>query len=159
MKITHVLKLKGADEFTKVFLNSLEPLQAAGRLGPILFQLAPTHKRDLEALGEFLGCLPKHLRAAFEFRHETWFEDPVYELLRSNNAALCLAENEKLETPRIKTADFTYFRLRKPEYSEHDLEQICAAIGTGDTFAIFKHEDTPDGALHAEKLLRRCRAN
>ena len=80
-------------------------------------------------------------------------------LLRRHNAALCLAESEKLEIPEAITADFVYYRLRKPEYSPEDLDSIAVRtrqlLATGrDLYLMFKHEDTPDGALNAERLLK-----
>jgi len=158
MKITHSLKLENADEFTSVFLDSLSPLQQAGRLGPILFQLPPSLKVDLPRLTNFLRILPQSIKTAFEFRNATWFSDEVYEALRSANVALCLAENETLETPHVLTANFVYMRLRKPDYAESEMSSIAYRVqqyqGNGyPTFAIFKHEETPAGALNAEELL------
>jgi len=158
MKITHVLKLEGAEEFTRVFLESLNPLRDAGRLGPILFQLGPAFKADRERLARFTALLPRGLRAAFEFRNASWFDESVYQVLRETNTALCLAENEALETPHVITADFVYLRLRKPEYTESELGSIAYRVdqyrANGyPSYAIFKHEDTPAGALNAEKLL------
>lgn len=159
MKITHSLKLEGAEEFTRVFLESLEPLRAAGRLGPILFQLAPSFKQDLDRLAGFVRLLPKALRSAFEFRNATWFDESTYKVLRDSNVALCLAENENLETPHVVTADYIYLRLRKPDYPESELASIAYRVdqyraNAYPTYAIFKHEDTPAGALNAEKLLK-----
>ncbi len=158
MKITHSLKLQDAEEFTQVFLQSLEPLRAAGRLGPVLFQLAPSFKVDVERLARFAGSLPRAVRAVFEFRNATWFDESVYEALRNANVGLCIAENENLETPHVLTADFVYLRLRKPEYSESELESINYRVtqyrdNGYPTYAIFKHEETPAGALNAFKLL------
>jgi len=158
MKITHVLKLEAAEDFTRVFLQSLEPLCAAKRLGPILFQLAPSFKADPGRLAEFLKGLPKKIQVAFEFRNATWFDEPVYQILRDANVSLCLAENENLETPHVLTADFVYLRLRRPDYSESELGSIDYRVrqyrdNGYPTFAIFKHEDTPAGALNAEKLM------
>ena len=158
MKITHSLKLEGAEDFTRYFLESLDPLRAAGRLGPILFQLAPSFRIDLERLRRFVGGLPRAIRAAFEFRNATWFDESVYQVLRDANVGLCQAENENLETPHVLTTDFVYLRLRKPDYTESELESIGYRIGQYraneyPTYAIFKHEDTPAGALNAEKLL------
>lgn len=159
MKITHSLKLKDAEEFTRYFLQSLEPLRAAGRLGPILFQLAPTFSADSARLLEFVRLLPKNDHAAFEFRNASWFSEDTYKVLRDHNVALCLAENENLETPPVVTADFVYLRLRKPDYTEPELLLIDKRIqqyldNKYRTYAIFKHEDTPAGALNAEKLLK-----
>jgi uncharacterized protein YecE (DUF72 family) len=159
MKITHALKLDGAEEFTRVFLESLEPLRAAGRLGPILFQLAPSFKVDIDRLARFTGLLPRGLRVAFEFRNATWFAESTYNVLRDSNVAVCLAENENLETPHVLTADFVYLRLRKPQYLESELTSIAYRVAqyranAYPTYAIFKHEETPAGALNAEKLLQ-----
>lgn len=158
MKITHVLKLEDAEDFTRVFLDSLQPLCAPKRLGPILFQLAPTFKADRERLAKFVKALPKNIRFAFEFRNATWFDEPVYQILRDENVCLCHAENENLETPHVLTADFIYLRLRRPEYSESELGSIDYRIrqyrdNGYPVFAIFKHEDTPAGALNAERML------
>jgi uncharacterized protein YecE (DUF72 family) len=97
------------------------------------------------------------MRAAFEFRHVSWFVEEVYAALRGANAALCNAESEKLETPEVQTADFAYLRLRKEDYSakaRKALTQKTAELTKrGDVFVYFKHEDTPEGALYAESLL------
>jgi len=158
MKITHLLKLKDAEEFTRVFLDSLEPLRHASRLGPILFQLAPSFKLDLELLTEFVRLLPKTSKYVFEFRNASWFAESVYKILRDANVGLCQAENESMETPHVITADFVYLRLRKPDYSESELMEIQRRtqqyLRNGyTTYAIFKHEDTPAGALYSERLL------
>ncbi len=162
MKITHSLKLENAGEFTRVFLDSLAPLQEAGKLGPILFQLPPSLKVDVPRLEAFLAEIPRHIRIAFEFRNPSWFTDEVYKALQAVNACLCHAENEKLETPNVLTADFVYLRLRKPEYTISELESIYWRVRQYRTngypvFAIFKHEESPSGALNAESLLVRDR--
>lgn len=157
-KITHILRLANAEEFTRVFFDSLEPLRKDGKLGPILFQLPPAMKCDLERLNQFISFLPSHCRYTFEFRHESWFTEAVFNTLRNHNVALCLAENEKLETPEITTADFIYYRLRKPEYSDAEVDQLSTRIAARrksglDVYALFKHEETPAGAFCAERLL------
>ncbi len=158
-RITHVRRLKDAGEATEIFLKAIDPLRAARRLGPVLFQLPPQLKADSARLAEFLDLLPRDLRCAFEFRHPSWLNDEVYGLLAARNASLCLAESEKVEVPQVITADFVYFRLRKPDYAPADLAAIgdkCRELlGAGkDLFVFFKHEDTPEGALYAEGLLR-----
>ncbi len=158
MRITHIQKLKDAAASTALFLKSIDPLRSARRLGPILFQLPPTLKHDLPLLAEFLSQLPNDLRYTFEFRHVSWLVEATYKLLADHNIALCAAESEKLETPEVATADFIYYRLRKPEYSAEDRRQIAASeqgmLAAGkDVFLFFKHEDTPDGAIHAEEIL------
>lgn len=159
MRITHSMKLKDAGEFTQVFLRAIDPLRTSRRLGPVLFQLPPTFKRDTALLESYVAALPRDLKAAFEFRHESWLADDVYAVLEKHGAALCLAESEKLEVPHVLTAGFAYFRLRKPEYTDEDLERFrrtAAEITAGgrDVFLFFKHEETPDGALYAERVAR-----
>jgi len=155
--ITHIQRLREAAESTDRFVSSLQPLRDAGRLGPILFQLPPFLKCDLPRLADFLAGLPRDLQVAFEFRHESWFADEVFQALRGANAALCEAESEKLATPRVRTADFSYLRLRKPDYSPAERKKLAVDVAAlaedGDVFTYFKHEDTPEGARHAEELL------
>jgi uncharacterized protein YecE (DUF72 family) len=156
-KITHVQRLRDVGQFTSEFISSLQPLAEGDRLGPILFQLPPFLKCDLPLLKEFVSALPRHLRTAFEFRHASWFCDQVFSTLRAANVALCQAENEKIETPAVRTADFSYLRLRKEEYSAESRKEIREKVADlahgGDAFVYFKHEDTPEGALYAESLL------
>ena len=159
MKITHILRLKPS-EFTEVFFRAIDPLRSARRLGPVLFQLPPALKCDEGLLGEFLATLPQDLRCAFEFRHTSWLNDGVYQLLQKHGVALCLAESEKLVIPEVVTADFVYSRLRMPEYSEEDRKEIAGRVEQlmargQDVYVFFKHEDTPAGALYAEELLKR----
>ena len=158
MRITHILRLKDAKQATEAFLKAIDPLRATRRLGPILFQLPPNMKRDTAVLRDYLALLPNGLRYAFEFRHESWLADEVYDALRARNVSLCVAASEKLEIPEVITADFVYFRLRKPDYSEADIGVFAARakelLATGrDLYAMFKHEETPQGALQAESLL------
>ena len=158
MRITHMLKLREAAQFTEVFLKVVDPLRSARRIGPILFQLPPTLKCDTALLRDYLALLPKDLRFAFEFRHATWLNDEVYQILKDQGAALCLAESENLETPEVMTANFAYFRLRKPDYTAADVERIAAnarkLLVDRDLYVFFKHEETSDGALNAEMLLK-----
>jgi uncharacterized protein YecE (DUF72 family) len=155
--ITHVKRLRGAAESVAKFVASLQPLAKGGKLGPVLFQLPPFLKCDVALLTEFLAGLPRHLCAAFEFRDRSWFVEEVFAALRKNNCALCLAESEEIQTPAVSTADFSYLRLRKDNYSAKSLrEQIqrIAELGKrGDVFAYFKHEETSEAPSRAEALL------
>jgi uncharacterized protein YecE (DUF72 family) len=157
-RITHIQRLKPS-EFTEVFFRAVEPLRSCGRLGAVLFQLPPNLKRDTALLGDFLATLPGDVRCAFEFRNTSWLEDETYALLQRHRAALCLAESDKLEIPRVFTADFVYSRLRKAEYSPEERAEIAShsretLAGGRDLYLFFKHEDTPAGARYAEELLR-----
>ena len=159
-RITHIKRLRDAAQITTDFLNALRPLQDAGKLGPVLFQLPPYVKFDAALFQEFLGGLPRNFLATFEFRHESWFVEDTYKLLREANAALCEAESEKLETPQVETANFAYLRLRKEEYSAAELTQlkkrIQGLLEKGHAYVYFKHEETPEGALNAEKVLQKA---
>jgi uncharacterized protein YecE (DUF72 family) len=157
--ITHIKRLKGTEDFVPRFLATIEPLAAAGKLGPVLFQLPPNLKADAGLLKDFLALLPRTLPAAFEFRHESWFSDSTWELLRSHGAALCVAESEERTTPDVATGAFVYYRFRKPNYTGEERHGMVARIGEHlaagrDVFAYFKHEETPEGALFAVQLLR-----
>jgi len=157
-KITHIQRLRNVADFTSDFLASLQPLDAEKKLGSVLFQLPPYLKCDIPLLKEFLDTLPRQVPKAFEFRHESWFSDEAYTTMRAANVALCQAESEKLETPDVETANFAYLRLRKEEYSVSDRKVLARKISElakrGDAYVYFKHEDTPEGALHAESLLQ-----
>jgi uncharacterized protein YecE (DUF72 family) len=163
MRITHILRLKNAEAATELFLKAIDPLRTARRLGPVLFQLPPQMKCDPALLRAYLELLPDGLRYAFEFRHASWLAEPVYDELRRRNVSLCVAESEKFEVPEVITADFVYYRLRKPDYTEQDIDAFAARarelLATGrDLFLMFKHEETPEGALHAERLLQKAQA-
>jgi uncharacterized protein YecE (DUF72 family) len=155
--ITHIKRLRDVAQTMSDFVASLEPLAAEGKLGPVLIQLPPYLKCDLALLDDFLGALPRETRTAMEFRHLSWFSDDVYERLGRANVAVCEAESDKLVTPEIATANFRYFRLRMAEYSAATRKKISKRVAdaarNGDVFVYFKHEDTPEGALYAEKLL------
>lgn len=156
--LTHIKRLKQAEEFLKRFLMTLESMERARRLGPILFQLPPNFKVDQTTLSEFLACLPRGVRAAFEFRNPSWFTDATWETLRARNIALCVAETEERNTPDVITADYAYYRYRKPSYTPEErqamVSRIREHIAAGrDVFAYFKHEETPEGALYAVDVL------
>jgi uncharacterized protein YecE (DUF72 family) len=159
-RITHILRLKNAEQATEIFLKAIDPLRTSRRLGPILFQLPPQLKCDLALLRDYLALLPQGQRYAFEFRHQSWLAEAVYTELQGRNISLCVAESEKLEVPEVITADFVYYRLRKPEYTVQDIDAIAGRsrellAGGRDLYLMFKHEETPEGALNAERLLER----
>jgi uncharacterized protein YecE (DUF72 family) len=157
--ITHKNRLKeGAREPLEFFLGTLAPLREAGRLGPVLLQLPPNLKVDLERLAGFLDVLPRDLRFAFEFRDASWFREEVYELLREHGASLCVAESAELVVPDVVTAGFVYFRMRRPPYDELALARLRRRAGElvdggRDVYVLFKHEEGAGGALEAERLL------
>ena len=161
MRITHILRLKNAEQATEVFFKAIDPLRTSRRLGPLLFQLPPALKCDVGLLKAYLDLLPKGMRYAFEFRHQSWLVEEVYAELRARNISLCVAESERLEVPEVITADFVYYRLRKPDYTEADIDAFAARakdlLTAGrDLYLMFKHEETPEGALNAEMLLKKA---
>lgn len=157
-RFTHIKRLQPDPEFCTRFFGCLQPLYEAGRLGVVLFQLPPFLKCDRELLKTFLASLPRSYRATFEFRHPSWFSEAVYDVLRDHGAALCIAESDELETPDVLTAPFSYFRLRKAEYSAARRRQLAERFRAlkeqgHDVYAYFKHEETPEGAVCAREVL------
>jgi uncharacterized protein YecE (DUF72 family) len=155
-KITHFSRLRDVDQPLAFFCETAQTL--GEKLGPLFYQLPPNYKKAIDRLADVLAKVPPGLRVAFEFRHESWFDDEVYALLRSRNAALCIAANELTTTPAVATADFGYVRLREVEYSDDDLRQWLATVqriggGWGDVFVFFKHEESGTGPALARRFL------
>ncbi|MBC7772096.1 MAG: DUF72 domain-containing protein [Pyrinomonadaceae bacterium] len=160
-RITHFKRLKGAEEVVAEFLDVARVLDE--KLAGVVFQLPPNMKKDLARLEQFLNVLPvakkrraRGIRVAFEFRHDSWFDDEVYELLRAKNVSLCAAEtDDKIVTPLVATADWGYVRLRMVEYTPAELKAWVKRIrgmDWVDTYVFFKHEDTGTGPKYAAKL-------
>jgi uncharacterized protein YecE (DUF72 family) len=161
-RITHILRLKNCGEALERFAQAIAAVHEAGRLGVILFQLPPNMRADADLLSAFLNdARPIGLRISFEFRHASWFDEPIYALLRDHSAALCVAESDELSTPDEITAPFTCYRLRRTDYSATDLQAIAEKlklrVTQGDVFAYFKHEEQPTGALQAASVLKGLR--
>ena len=158
-RITHDRRLRAAE-----VADSLQAfIAAAAELGPqlaaLLFQLPPNFKKDLAVLNEFLWLLPPNTTAAFEFRHESWFDDAVYETLRARNVALCLADSDTRKTPLVSTATYAYLRLRDEGYGDADIAQWTRTARTlgeqaSDVFVYFKHEDQGKGAAFGQQMMR-----
>ncbi len=147
-RITHFSRLRNIDDSLRFFLETARRL--GPKLGPILFQLPPNFKKDVALLGDLLTQFPADLRCAWEFRHASWFADDAYEVLRTGNAALCVADTADATTPLESTADFGYVRLRDEGYKKKDLEDWVAkvqALGRAwtDAFVFFKHEEKGEG--------------
>jgi uncharacterized protein YecE (DUF72 family) len=156
-RITHDRRLKDCAEPLRGFCDAAAAL--GSRLAVLLFQLPPNFKCDLDRLSAFLELLPRGARAAFEFRHESWWNDDVYARLREGNLALCVADSEQRRTPLVPTADFGYLRLREEGYGPDDLAR-WAGIITGqepwrDAFVYFKHEDEARGPEFASGFIER----
>ncbi|PYK98008.1 MAG: DUF72 domain-containing protein [Verrucomicrobia bacterium] len=154
-QITHKQRLKDAVDSVSYLLEVAGALK--DRLGPLLFQLPPFLRKDAPRLREFLALLPSDRRAAFEFRHQSWFDEEIFGLLRDHRAALCIAEAENdLEIPFVSTADWGYLRLRRPDYGDPELKTWGERVRQKDwkdAFIFFKHEEEGKGPQMAKRFL------
>ena len=159
-RITHQQRLRDAGDSVHYLFRTAGVL--GERLGPFLFQLPPYLRRDVDRLSSFLEVLPDGMRAAFEFRHASWFEDDVFALLEGAGAALCIADaGGDHDAPVVSTADFGYLRLRREDYDEAALHSWADRIRLQpwrQAYVFFKHEDEGAGprmAAQFETLLTR----
>lgn len=155
-RITHFARLKAdeAADSVQFLYRQLEVLGA--KRGPVLFQLPPFLKKDLPRLDEFLRVLPADHRAAFEFRHDSWFDEAVYARLREAQASLCLSEREdEAPPPLVETAPWGYVRLRLETYDDAGFARWAgrlAATGWREIYAYFMHE--PTAPAYAQALMK-----
>lgn len=160
-RITHFKRLKEVEDETKYLLETVSVLEDC--LGVVLFQLPPNMKKDLSRLETFLDCLPGTIKAAFEFRHQTWMEEDVLELLKSKNHALCISDTDDLPITHIdRTADWGYLRLRRVAYSGSSLKEWLQRIrdqNWEEAFVFFKHEDEGTGPKLAAEFIRLANQN
>jgi uncharacterized protein YecE (DUF72 family) len=155
-RLTHIKRLMNCEDDVKFLCDAALVLGA--HLGPLLFQLPPTFRRDLSRLEAFLAWLPTDVRAAFEFRHDSWLDDSVYAALAAKNVALCIADFGDKTTPVKATARHGYFRLRDEGYTQPDLERWADAIvaqagAWDDVFVYFKHEEEGKGPEFARAFV------
>jgi uncharacterized protein YecE (DUF72 family) len=154
-RITHVKALQDKGELLEYLFNAAGTLQQ--HLGPMLFQLPPTLKKDAARLRAFLESLPGQQRITIEFRHQSWFDDEVYELLRAQRVALCIADAEDdLEIPFVATTDWGYLRLRRPDYVDAALKKWVKQIkdqAWREAYVFFRHEDEANGPRLAQRLI------
>jgi uncharacterized protein YecE (DUF72 family) len=155
--LTHVARLRDAEQAARHFLQVAAVL--GPRLGPVLFQLPPFFRKDVGVLREFLTLLPAGLKAAFEFRHPSWFDDEVSTALSDQGAALVAGDPDEGEPlPLIATAPFGYLRLRAPSYDLAGLSawrERLAAQPWQQAFVYLKHEVLgPAYALGLGQLFR-----
>jgi uncharacterized protein YecE (DUF72 family) len=154
-RITHIKRLKNCADETKYLLDTAALM--GERLGVVLFQLPPNSKKDSERLKDFLALLPDDKRAAFEFRHESWFDDETLDLLRAHDCALVVSDtDEKPLEQIISTAKWGYLRLRKTNYEPQDLADWLKRVQEQkweDAFVFFKHEDEGIGPKLAAQFI------
>jgi len=153
-RLTHDAKLQSCGDLTRAFCGTATTL--GDRLGALLFQLPPSFRCDLAVFDRFLVDVPAGVRAAFEFRHPSWLDDEVYARLRARDLALCIADSERLSTPVVRTAGYSYFRLRDEGYTSADIARWAGIVGEwtgGDSFVYFKHEAAGKGPAFARALV------
>jgi uncharacterized protein YecE (DUF72 family) len=159
-KITHIQRLRESGEQLQYLYRVTSVL--GGRLGPLLFQLPPNFKKDVPRLQAFFDAMPERRPVAMEFRHASWFDDEVYETLRRQGAALCVADTgEEPVVPLVATTDWGYLRLRREEFRDEELRDWARRIGEQpwtDAFVFLKHEDEGTGPKLAAKLAEFCAA-
>jgi uncharacterized protein YecE (DUF72 family) len=163
--VTHVKRLNEPKRGFGRFFEAIEPLREAGKLGPILWQFPANFHRQDERLAAALAAIPR-ARHAFEFRHESWFVDEVYELLRRHDAALVIADDARRPVGAHElTADFTYVRFhygrrgRAGNYSERELEEwkrrIASWRAQTEVYAYFNNDWKAYAVRNARWLAER----
>ena len=132
--LTHIKRLRDMQQGVKRFYESIEPLVGSPKMGPVLWQLPGNFRRDDELLAQALEALPEG-RHCFEFRHESWFADDVYELLRRRGVALVIGDHpERPFQSHEMTADWTFVRFhyghrgRGGNYSQTELDEWAERI-------------------------------
>ena len=153
-RITHEKRLREAQPDVAEFVRRAQTL--GEKLGVLLFQMPPYLRKDLPRLTDFLGLLPAGLRVAFEFRHDSWRDDEVYETLRARGAVLCVTDTDEGDTPFVATSDCGYVRLRRTHYDDADLRgwaERIAAQPLARAYVYFMHEDEALGTRFARSLM------
>ena len=155
-RITHDKRMKNVGEDVKFFCEVANTL--GDKLGTLLFQLPPFQRKDVAVFDAFLGELPPNVRAAFEFRHVSWFDEEIFDRLAARNLAVCIADSETLSTPVRVTADYAYFRLRDEGYQSDDIKRWADTVASDagscrDVFVYFKHEESGKGPEFARLLM------
>lgn len=142
-RITHFARLKPECASAVEFLLK-NTASLGNRLGPVLFQLPPNLKKDVERLRAFLDTLPRDRRYTIEFRHETWFEDDVFDLLRERDIPLCIIDQPEFASPRVATASWGYLRLHRFDYDDPGLAEWAKRIADqswAEAYVYFKHDE------------------
>ena len=135
-------------------------LQEGDHRGPALVQLPPNIKFDQPLLEDFLALRPIAFQFAFEVRHPSWYNEETYAVLRKHNTARCLADTDQEEPPEVLTANFTYVRLRRENYTKKQMgdwrKKFDEWLGKGvDVYVYCKHEDEGKAPAYARILLGR----
>jgi uncharacterized protein YecE (DUF72 family) len=162
--LSHIRRLRDPDDSMRLFLDRIEPLRRAGRVGPLLLQLPPTMPAEIDRLAAVVAAVPDDLRLAVEFRHESWFTDEVFDLLGRNDVALCLADRHSQALgPVRRTASWGYLRMHEgrarpwPCYGEDALAGWVDRIGRlwpepADVYVYFNNDPGACAPRNAERF-------
>ena len=160
--ITHIKRLKNTEEAIDNFVARARLLR--DKLGPMLYQLPPNMHRDDEILRSFLASLPHGIRHVIEFRHQSWLEDKVFEILHAHNAGFCVFDMPSLTCPLVATANFAYIRFHGSEnlysssYSDDELSDWAKSIvdlaTNVDAVYIYFNNDVEGFAINNARTIR-----
>ena len=156
-RITHQKKLHDAADDVRYFFEVAASLDE--KLGPVLFQLPPYFRKDATRLREFIAVVPREARIGFEFRHQSWMDEEIFDILRGRDAALCASDTDEVSDPDalvVPTATWGYQRLRRTDYDDAQLRawrERIAKQNWSDAYVFFKHEDEGKGPAFAKRFL------
>jgi uncharacterized protein YecE (DUF72 family) len=159
-RITHHARLKAESESALQFLLK-NTMSLGEKLGPILFQLPPNLKKDLPRLQNFLGYVPADRKVTFEFRHESWWDEDVFTVLRDRDIAMCISEQADLHCPVVCTASWGYLRLHKLDYDAAALAQWAKCVSAqkwDHAYVYFKHDEGEGSGPPAVESFVACAA-
>ncbi len=154
-RITHMKRLRNVEEETAYLFETVDGL--GDKLGPVLFQLPPFLKKDLERLEAFLACVPADRRVVLEFRNDSWDDDETKDALRAANAMWCITDDGTTspDDDFVSTADSGYLRLRDDAYDAERMASWARRIREQDwtdAWIYFKHEDEGKGPEFAKRF-------
>jgi len=161
--ITHIKRLKDCGDEVNNFMSRAALLK--DKLGPLLYQLPPGLHRDDDILKSFLATLPQEIEHVIEFRHDSWFAEEVYDILRRNHIGFCIFDMPKLKSPLLATADFAYIRFHGSDslysscYSDGELkewsEKIAVLAEGLKAVYIYFNNDVAGYALENAETIRK----
>jgi uncharacterized protein YecE (DUF72 family) len=154
--ITHFRRLNNVEDITNQLLTLANSLKK--NRGPVLFQLPPNFKKDIDRLDAFLTLVHRRAPVAFEFRHASWFDRETFACLKSHAAALCIADAADLpQIDFVTTAKWAYLRLRRERYSTKQLQTWIEKLEGAklrEAYVFFKHEDAGTGPKLARRFMK-----
>ncbi len=164
--LTHMKRLKNVEENVPFIVGRASHL--GPKLGPFLVQLPPSLRADRDRLGAFLDLCPDGHRFTFEFRHPSWYEPPILDLLREHDVALCLSDHANAPSPWEVTASFVYIRGHGPSgwywgsYGDETLRKWADDIGRWReegraVYCYFDNDIKSAAPMDAERLVARTR--